>query len=149
MSNSSPQRQFSYESFPQSGVVAYFSMEIAINPAMPTYSGGLGVLAGDTLRSTADLGTPLVAFTLVHRKGYFRQHLDNQGKEMHEFTAPEFFKAIQMRDTKALNADQTEIVVQPGQKKDLYFVAQQPGSFKLRCSDHDWAGMIGDITIAP
>jgi len=81
MSNSSPQRQFSYESFPQSGVVAYFSMEIAINPGMPTYSGGLGVLAGDTLRSTADLGTPLIAFTLLHRKGYFRQHLDAQGKQ--------------------------------------------------------------------
>ena len=74
-------KQFSYESFPQSGVVAYFSMEIAINPAMPTYSGGLGVLAGDTLRSAADLGTPLVAFTLAHRKGYFRQHLDPQGKQ--------------------------------------------------------------------
>ena len=81
MSNSSSQRQFSYESFPQSGVVAYFSMEIAINPGMPTYSGGLGVLAGDTLRSAADLGTPLVAFTLLHRKGYFRQHLDANGKQ--------------------------------------------------------------------
>jgi starch phosphorylase len=81
MSNSSSQRQFSYESFPQSGVVAYFSMEAAINPGMPTYSGGLGVLAGDTLRSAADLGTPLVAFTLLHRKGYFRQHLDDQGKQ--------------------------------------------------------------------
>jgi starch phosphorylase len=81
MSNSSSPRHFSYESFPQSGVVAYFSMEIAINPGMPTYSGGLGVLAGDTLRSSADLGTPLVAFTLLHRKGYFRQHLDAQGKQ--------------------------------------------------------------------
>jgi starch phosphorylase len=62
-------------------VVAYFSMEAAINPAMPTYSGGLGVLAGDTLRSTADLGVPLVAFTLVHRKGYFQQHLDASGRQ--------------------------------------------------------------------
>ena len=69
-------KPFSYESFPSRGVVAYFSMEIAINPAMPTYSGGLGVLAGDTLRSAADLGVPLVAFTLLHRKGYFQQHLD-------------------------------------------------------------------------
>jgi len=72
-------RPYSYESFPTAGVVAYFSMEIAINPAMPTYSGGLGVLAGDTLRSAADLGVPLVAFTLVHRKGYFQQHLDVHG----------------------------------------------------------------------
>jgi starch phosphorylase len=56
-------------------------MEIAIHPGMPTYSGGLGVLAGDTLRSAADLGTPLVAFTLLHRKGYFRQRLDANGKQ--------------------------------------------------------------------
>jgi starch phosphorylase len=77
-------RPFSYESFPTAGVVAYFSMEIAINPGMPTYSGGLGVLAGDTLRSAADLGVPLVAFTLVHRKGYFQQHLDSQGVQTEE-----------------------------------------------------------------
>ncbi len=56
-------------------------MEIAIQPAMPTYSGGLGVLAGDTLRSAADLGVPLVAFSLLHRKGYFRQHLDAAGSQ--------------------------------------------------------------------
>jgi starch phosphorylase len=74
-------KPFSYESFPASGLVAYFSMEIAINPAMPTYSGGLGVLAGDTLRSAADLGVPLVAFTLLHRKGYFQQHLDSAGNQ--------------------------------------------------------------------
>jgi glycogen phosphorylase len=72
-------KPFSYESLPSSGHVAYFSMEIAINPAMPTYSGGLGVLAGDTLRSAADLGVPLIAFTLLHRKGYFQQHLDRDG----------------------------------------------------------------------
>ncbi len=54
-------------------------MEIAISPEMPTYSGGLGVLAGDTLRSAADLGLPLAAFSLLHRKGYFQQHLDANG----------------------------------------------------------------------
>ena len=59
-------------------------MEIAINPAMPTYSGGLGVLAGDTLRSAADLGVPLVAFTLLHRKGYFKQHIDAGGTQTEE-----------------------------------------------------------------
>jgi starch phosphorylase len=61
------------------GMVAYFSMEIAIAPEMPTYSGGLGVLAGDTMRSAADLGLRLSAVTLLHRKGYFHQHLDAQG----------------------------------------------------------------------
>ena len=77
-------KPFSYETFPAAGVVAYFSMEIAINPAMPTYSGGLGVLAGDTLRSAADQGVPLVAFTLAHRKGYFQQHLDSRGIQSEE-----------------------------------------------------------------
>ncbi|HZB88715.1 MAG TPA: alpha-glucan family phosphorylase [Terracidiphilus sp.] len=74
-------RPYSYETFPTAGNVAYFSMEIAINPSMPTYSGGLGVLAGDTLRSAADLGVPLAAFTLAHRKGYFQQHLSGAGDQ--------------------------------------------------------------------
>ncbi|MGZ8375752.1 MAG: alpha-glucan family phosphorylase [Gemmatirosa sp.] len=59
--------------------VAYFSMEICLEQAIPTYSGGLGVLAGDTLRSAADLRLPMVAVTLAHREGYFRQHLDAEG----------------------------------------------------------------------
>ena len=66
--------------------VAYLSMEIALNPAMPTYSGGLGILAGDTLRSAADVGVPMVAVSLLHRKGYFRQCLDEDG-EQHERSA--------------------------------------------------------------
>ena len=61
--------------------VAYFSMEICLEQAIPTYSGGLGVLAGDTLRSAADLNVPMAAVTLLHRKGYFRQHLDANGNQ--------------------------------------------------------------------
>jgi glycogen phosphorylase len=68
--------------------IAYFSMEIALDPNIPTYSGGLGVLAGDTLRSAADLGVPIVAVTLAHRKGYFRQHLDQFGNQTEE---PQFW----------------------------------------------------------
>src|SRR5690242_5686034 len=64
--------------------VAYFSMEVALEPSMPTYAGGLGILAGDTLRSAADLGVPLVGVTLLHRKGYFRQHLDKDGTQHEE-----------------------------------------------------------------
>lgn len=56
-------------------------MEIALDPSLPTYSGGLGILAGDTLRSAADLAAPLVAVTLVYRKGYFRQTLDKTGNQ--------------------------------------------------------------------
>ena len=61
--------------------IAYFSMEIALAPKIPTYSGGLGVLAGDTLRSAADTGAPMVAVSLCHRKGYFEQHLDGEGRQ--------------------------------------------------------------------
>jgi len=59
--------------------IAYFSMEVAADGAMPTYSGGLGVLAGDTLRSCADLKIPLVAVSILYTRGYFEQHLDEQG----------------------------------------------------------------------
>ena len=59
-------------------------MEIALEAEIPTYSGGLGILAGDTLRSAADLGTPLVAITLAYRKGYFRQILDPAGNQFEQ-----------------------------------------------------------------
>jgi len=61
--------------------IAYFSMEIALSPDVPTYSGGLGMLAGDTLRSAADTVAPMVAITLAHRRGYFRQHLSDLGQQ--------------------------------------------------------------------
>jgi glycogen phosphorylase len=61
--------------------IAYFSMEICLEQGIPTYSGGLGVLAGDTLRSAADLKLPMVGVTLLHRKGYFRQQIDAQGNQ--------------------------------------------------------------------
>jgi len=64
--------------------IAYFSMEIALEAGMPTYSGGLGALAGDTIRSAADLKVPMVAVCLLHRKGYFYQRLDGQGNQVEE-----------------------------------------------------------------
>jgi starch phosphorylase len=61
--------------------IAYFSMEIACDPALPTYSGGLGILAGDMLLSAADLGLPVVGVTLLYHFGYFVQHLDASGNQ--------------------------------------------------------------------
>lgn len=69
---------------PCTPLVAYFSMEIGLDPSMPTYAGGLGVLAGDTIRSAADLDVPMVAVTLLHRRGYFYQRLDEQGRQSEE-----------------------------------------------------------------
>jgi glycogen phosphorylase len=75
-------------------------MEIALDANMPTYSGGLGMLAGDTLRSAADLGAPLVAVTLVYRNGYFRQHLDpsgNQSEQPQQWEPERALKAVEGR----------------------------------------------------
>jgi len=66
--------------------IAYFSMEIALEVGMPTYSGGLGVLAGDAVRAAADLHIPMVAVTLLHRQGYFSQRLAAPGWQ-HEVPA--------------------------------------------------------------
>src|SRR5438874_4442847 len=65
-------------------LVAYFSMEIALENAMPSYSGGLGVLAGDTIRAAADLRAPMVAVSLLYRKGFFTQRLSEDGTQTEE-----------------------------------------------------------------
>ena len=65
-------------------MIAYFSMEIGVEPQIPTYAGGLGVLAGDMVRGAADLGLPMVAVTLLHRKGYLHQRLDATGQQREE-----------------------------------------------------------------
>ncbi|OQW32684.1 MAG: alpha-glucan phosphorylase [Nitrospira sp. SG-bin1] len=83
-------------------LVAYFSMEIGLDPGMPTYAGGLGVLAGDTVRSAADLEIPMVAVTLLHRRGYFYQRLDEQGWQHEEPVAwpiNDFCKPVEPRVT--------------------------------------------------
>ena len=65
-------------------LIAYFSMEIALENAMPSYSGGLGVLAGDTIRAAADLRLPMVAVSLLYRRGYFTQRLSEDGSQTEE-----------------------------------------------------------------
>ncbi len=62
--------------------IAYFSMEIALRPEIHTYSGGLGVLAGDTVQASADLGLPMVFVTLLCRQGYLRQEIDESGRQV-------------------------------------------------------------------
>jgi starch phosphorylase len=82
--------------------IAYFSMEIALETSLPTYSGGLGVLAGDTIRAAADLGAPMVAMTLLYRKGYFVQHLDADGHQTEspvEWSPEERLEPVQPRVT--------------------------------------------------
>lgn len=73
--------KYSMDAFIKEPKIAYFSMEIGVRSDMSTYSGGLGVLAGDTIKSAADLKLPVVAVTLLTKKGYFRQELDIYGRQ--------------------------------------------------------------------
>ena len=61
--------------------IAYFSMEVGLTSEIPTYAGGLGTLAGDAIRSSADLKLPLVAVTLISKRNYFKQKLDQNGRQ--------------------------------------------------------------------
>ncbi|MCD1294019.1 alpha-glucan family phosphorylase [Methanocella sp. CWC-04] len=72
------------QSFMEGPKIAYFSMEIGIASNIPTYSGGLGILAGDTVRSCADLRIPIAALTLVSRKGYLKQKINEYGEQIDE-----------------------------------------------------------------
>ena len=76
-----------------------------------------------------------------------RLHLENLGTELHEFTAPAFLKTVELGNPDALNADRTEVILQPGEQKDLYLVPRQAGRYPFICADHDWAGMTGEIIV--
>ena len=89
--------EYCLNSFIEGAKIAYFSMEIGINNNMPTYSGGLGVLAGDVIRSSADLRIPLVALTLLSKKGYLKQKITLDGRQLEypeEWEPSEFMKLL-------------------------------------------------------
>ncbi|MBN2723853.1 MAG: alpha-glucan family phosphorylase [Deltaproteobacteria bacterium] len=72
-------------------LVAYFSLEFGLHESLPVYSGGLGVLAGDHLKSTSDIGLPLVAVGLLYREGYFRQYLNPDGWQQETYPDNDFY----------------------------------------------------------
>jgi uncharacterized cupredoxin-like copper-binding protein len=78
---------------------------------------------------------------------HYRLHLENRGKETHEFTAPTFFAASAIDNPDVLNAEQAEVLLQPGDKKDVLLTPLAAGTYDLRCADHDWYGMVGGITV--
>jgi uncharacterized cupredoxin-like copper-binding protein len=84
---------------------------------------------------------------VFERDVHYRLHLENHGKETHELTAPTFFATAEIDNPSVLNHDRTEIVMQPGDRKDVLLTARRPGTYDLRCADHDWNGMIGGITV--
>ena len=97
---------------PFAPTIAYFSMEICLEQGIPTYSGGLGVLAGDTLRSAADLSLPMVGVTLLHRKGYFHQVIDEQGNQSEqpvEWQPDKVLKELPQRTAVAIEGRQVHV----------------------------------------
>lgn len=95
------------ERSPTSQWRAYFSMEIGLEPGMPTYSGGLDVLAGDTVRSAADLKASLVAVSLLHRAGYFFQRLDASGwqtEQPAQWVVDDYLREMPARATVTITA---------------------------------------------
>jgi plastocyanin len=77
----------------------------------------------------------------------YRLHFVNAGKELHEFTAPGFFKSVEAKNPGLLANGGQEVVLQPGATKDFDFVPRKAGYFAVTCADHDWAGMTGGITV--
>jgi len=77
----------------------------------------------------------------------YQLHLENHGKETHEFTAPVFFATADIANPGVLNRDHTEVLMQPGDVRDVFLTPRKPGTYDLRCADHDWYGMVGGITV--
>lgn len=98
--------------------IAYFSMEIGINTFMPTYSGGLGILAGDTIKSCADLKVPMVALTLLYKKGYFFQRVDGDGNQQEipcEWNPADFLELLPKRVVVSIEG--REVFIQAWQQR--------------------------------
>jgi len=111
---------------------------------------GLGVgsaAAADVVVKTVDDRFEPAQITLEHGKPY-RLRVENVGKDMHEFKAPAFFAAAKITGgADAMTPDHTELVIQPGQTKEVELIAPAAGSYALTCPDHDWDDMVGTIIV--
>jgi uncharacterized cupredoxin-like copper-binding protein len=113
----------------------------------------VGVCLGGAAAAPVEVDLTMVDYRFVpdhlsfHHGVHYRLHLVNKGKQTHELTAPVFFASAKIDNPDVLNREHTEIVMQPGDAKDLLLTPGPPGTYDLRCSDHDWDGMIGGITV--
>ena len=115
--------------------IAYFSMEFGIHESVPVYSGGLGVLAGDHLKSASDLGLPLVGVSMMYREGYFRQYLNADGWQQERYPENDFFSLPLIAE---VGADGNPILVSvslPGREVALKIWRIQVGRVPLYLLD--------------
>jgi len=104
------------EELAPSEVIAYFSAEFGLHESLPIYSGGLGVLAGDTLKSTSDLGLPLVGISLLYRQGYFNQYLNSDGWQQERYSVNDYSN-MPVERVKDSSGSPVSIVVPMGDEK--------------------------------
>jgi starch phosphorylase len=117
--------------------IAYFSMEYGLTEALPLYSGGLGVLAGDHLKTASDLGVPLVAIGLFYRSGYFRQMLDTSGKQLELYTINSF-ESLPVRPLRDKDGRPLRVVIEmPGRDLRLRVWQVAVGRVDLYLLDSD------------
>lgn len=103
-------RNYEESPYGKADAIAYFSMEFGIHESLPIYAGGLGVLAGDHLKASADMGLPLVAVGLLYQYGYFRQELDQNGWQHEKYQETNFY-FLPMRRAHDKNGNKVSITV--------------------------------------
>lgn len=99
-------------------VIAYFSAEFGLHESLPIYSGGLGILAGDTLKSTSDLGLPVVGISMLYRLGYFNQYLNSDGWQQESYSVNDYSN-MPVERVKDSDGNAVTIVVPMGKERIL------------------------------
>lgn len=115
--------------------VAYFSMEFGIHESVPVYSGGLGVLAGDHLKSASDLGLPLCGISMMYREGYFRQYLNVDGWQQERYPENDFFNLPLIPELDGSGAPILASVTLPGREVHFRIWRLQVGRIPLYLLD--------------
>lgn len=126
------------QTYPKNGIcVAYFCAEFGIVEGLRLYSGGLGILAGDHVKSASDLGIPMVAVGLMYRRGYFRQYLNADGWQQEQYPEADYYN---LPITLERRADGTPVTVEvefPGRKVKAQVWRAQVGRVPLYLLDTD------------
>ena len=125
-------------------LIAYFSAEYGLDEIIPIYSGGLGILSGDHLKSASDLGIPFVAVGLLYKNGYFHQKINSRGEQCSEYHNIDLYNLpiLPVKD----KMDDDIIIDIPMDNRTLYLKLWQinVGRIKLylivkkKCDDMDW-----------
>jgi starch phosphorylase len=115
--------------------VAYFSMEYGLSECLPTYSGGLGVLAGDHLKSASELGLPLVGVGLLYQQGYFQQYLNEDGWQQEYYPNNDFYNLPLMLERDAEGRVVTVDIRFPGRAVKIQAWRAQVGRIPLLLLD--------------